>query len=144
MRRGLGLLAEDEPLSEGEIDDGTDSDRDKVGDHRTGHVKAADEQPHDGHIANEREDPVAEVESKQAEEALTRTAWTVLPGEALMPGKVVEDGDFDCQTGVEIDVGMRQQQEFERGKLHYDTESADYIEFQPAMGEMLHGSRSSR
>ena len=77
-------LAEDEPFSEGEVQQRTDSDGDGDSHQDLFHVEASDEEPHQSGIPQNGDCAVAEVEAQQAQ-ALAGSAWAVFAGVPLMP-----------------------------------------------------------
>src|ERR1035438_6115698 len=139
-----GLFSEDEPFAGGEVQKGAQRDGEAAG-HIVMDMEGADEESHQGEVAEDGDGAVAGVEARHAEgDIARRAAREMLPGVTLVPHEVVEHGGFHGERGGHHVVQMERTEEQREGAhLHHDAQGADCIELEPADSERSHGRRSA-
>lgn len=94
-----------------------------------GQVCGADEEAHEREVSEKRDEAVGEMEAEELFECFARSACGCGPGEANVPGEVVEEREFDGEGGGdEVVARERAVEECERRELDCDAEETDEIE----------------
>ena len=105
------------------------------------HVRGADEEAHEGEVADVRDEAVGEMEAEECARCCVARDFCLRPGVVNVPGEVVEERELDGEGGSEeVVVGVDVVEDGEGGELRDDAEEADEVEAEEA-GEWAHGNR---
>jgi len=127
-------------VSQTEVEDGAAEDGDDVGDEQ-GKVRGADQQSHEGEIAEHGDQAVGEMKAEELGEQFGAVA-AVAPGVVEVSDKVVQEGKLEGRGGgKQIMARGAAVEESERGELDSHADGSDEIELDPA-NERAHGNGS--
>jgi hypothetical protein len=127
-------------MAEAEVEDGAAEDGDEVGDEQ-GKVRGADQQSHEGEIAEHGDQTVGEMKAQELGEQ-GGAAAAVAPGVVEVSDKVVQQGEFEGRGGgKQIMAHEAAVEESKRGELDGHADGSDEIELDPA-NESAHGNGS--
>ena len=94
-------------------------------------MEAPDEYRHDRHVAEERDQPVEQVEAPQPQRALASRRGAIAPGPPLVPQEVVQDRGFYRHHGGGQVGHTGAKQGRQDAQLDAESHHADRVEDEP-------------